>query len=494
MMENLDLSEDTEALERRWTLYLLGEAVEKLARLRRILTRQRRFVDVDTREYAGVIEPLFSQLEDQEERLVLNSARISSLLRKEFLDEAQLIALQTILKTVIAVVLSVHELLILLPREAVEPQVFLLLRECFGNAWRPTSVVMANALSSYEYRIDDLLDELEGIGQDQLKQWRAMLKGFTRSGSVLAQAFVDRDNPLAWAVLTHEYGHALDEGQRICEQIVGGDQVLAEKPQRDPKIRWVSEVFADFVAARVLGPASQVPVLLLEMSRPLMKASDEAPSHPPTVVRLRLVRDYLKKLGVDADGFEEVFEIYNFDYRRKMSALAEAERSKRESLERMVNEFLQAHFGAIALRVDALDLTSFSDKRAHNARKLQEKLHSDLPISSLRLSSGDEIRASLTLLTDKATRNQVYEILSQFNEVPAASSEILMAGWLYKLSSFEETLRKAFPATTSGDNPELGVYGRYLARTDELLIKSLGLADVQRNRSAGGAGNAAFGN
>ncbi len=354
MIENLDPSQDIEALERRWTLYLLGEAVEKLARLRQILTRQRLFVDAGHKrsEYAGVIEPLFSQLEDQEGRLVLNSVRISSLLRKEFLDEAQLIALQTILQTVIAVVLSVHELLILLPREAVEPQVFLVLRECFGNAWRPTSVVMANALSSYEYRIDDLLDELEGIGQDQLKQWRAMLKGFTRSGSVLAQAFVDRDNPLAWAVLAHEYGHALDEGQRICEQIVGGDQVLAEKPQRDPKIRWVSEVFADFVAARVLGPASQVPVLLLEMSRPLMKASDEAPSHPPTVVRLSLVRGYLKKLGVDAGVFEKVFEVYNFDYRRKMSALPEGERSKRESLEGMVHEFLQAHFGAIALRVD----------------------------------------------------------------------------------------------------------------------------------------------
>jgi hypothetical protein len=145
MKEKLDPNEDSEALERRWTVYLLGEAVEKLARLRRILTRQRLFVDAGHKksEYAGVIEPLFGQLEDQEGRLVLNSVRISSLLREESLDEAQRIALQAILQTVIDVVLSVHELLILLPREAAEPQVFLLLRECFGKAWRHTSVVMA---------------------------------------------------------------------------------------------------------------------------------------------------------------------------------------------------------------------------------------------------------------------------------------------------------------------------------------------------------------
>jgi hypothetical protein len=320
-----------------------------------------------------------------------------------------------------------------------------------------------------------------------------MLKGFTRSGSVLAQAFVDRDNPLAWAVLAHEYGHALDEAQRICEQIVHGDQVLKDKPTRDPKVRWTSEVFADFVAARVLGPASQVPVLLLEMSRPLMRASDEAPSHPPTVVRLGLVRGYLKKLGVGTDSFDEIFELYNFDYRRKLSALAESERSTRENLETMVNEFLRAHVEAVALKVESLNLAPFSDEQIYNATKLQQALHSDLPVSSLRLSPDSTIRAKLASLTDMATPDQVYEILSEFNERPAASSEILMAGWLYKLSSFEETLRRTFPATESGDEPRLGVYSQYLARTDELLIRSLGLADVQRSRSVDGVGDAAFG-
>ena len=94
-----------------------------------------------------------------------------------------------------------------------------------------------------------------------------MLKRFTRRGSVLAQAFVDRDNPLAWPVLAHEYGHALDPDKGVSKEIVYGDTAVEKgAADRDPQVKWVSEIFADFVAARVLGAASQISILLLEMS------------------------------------------------------------------------------------------------------------------------------------------------------------------------------------------------------------------------------------
>jgi hypothetical protein len=112
-----------------------------------------------------VIDPLLLVLSGQAETLARNSVRISTLLRGEALEEEQRIALAGIIQAVINVVLTLHELLVLLPREAPEPQVFRALRDCFGGEWRNTSVIMTNALSSYEYRIEDVLEKLEDIGQ-----------------------------------------------------------------------------------------------------------------------------------------------------------------------------------------------------------------------------------------------------------------------------------------------------------------------------------------
>jgi hypothetical protein len=480
MMANPELHENNEALERRRVLYLLGEAVEKLVRLRQVLARQRIFVEAgrEKPEYPSVIDPLFEAVEKQSETLAINSARIASFLRRQPLREGEGVALPGILQKVINVVLGLHEALILLPRETVEPQVFHVLQDCFKEEWKPTPVIMTNALTSYEYRIEDVLDKLD-IGQHALEEWRRLLKGFTRRGSILAQAFADRDNPLAWAVLSHEYGHALDRG--ISKPIVYGDKkVEKEIADRDPKVKWVSEIFADFVAARVFGPASQIPILLLEMSRPsLVRVRDEAPSHPPTTVRLGLVREYMKGRKVSTDGFEEVFELYSFDYARKLAELGEKERSTRKEVERMVGHFLRPHVKALAARVSSLKLRPLGDQQLDHARELQKKLQSDLPVSSLRQTPNDQILAKLnSLVESKADHERVYEVLSEFNEVPATSSEILTAGWLYKLGSFEERLKETFPEANSPHKANLDKYGAYLARTDELLLRSIELTAV----------------
>src|SRR5438132_1671142 len=125
------------ALERRRILYLLGEAVEKLLRMRGVLARQRTFVEANNKksEYAGVIDPLSGELEDQAFVLTRNSPRIASFLRNEKLDEKEEEALPGILQKVIDVVLGLHEVLILLPRETVQPQVFQVLRDCFNEEW-----------------------------------------------------------------------------------------------------------------------------------------------------------------------------------------------------------------------------------------------------------------------------------------------------------------------------------------------------------------------
>ena len=459
--------------------------MEKLVRLQHVLVRQKVFVEAGRREaeYASVIDPLLKAVKEQSERLTINSARVASFLRKAAPDEAQRTALAAIIQRVIDVVLALHEVLILLPRETAEPQVFLVLQNCFGDEWRDTPVIMTNALTSYEYRIEDILDELD-IGQHALEEWRRLLKGFTRGGSILAQAFIDRDNPLAWAVLAHEYGHALDK--TISRQIVYGDQVVEQKAvERDPKVKWTAEVFADFVAARVLGPSSQIPILLLEMSRPLARGSHEAQSHPPTSLRLELVRAYLKQLNVNVSDFEDVFSVYEFDYAQKLALLDREEREKKNKLREVVGEFLRSNFAVIASKVDSLGLRPFGNQQLEHSKALQKKLQADLPISCRRESENTDILKRLNLLAvSRPTRDQVYDVLSEFNETPAVSSEILTAGWLYKLASFEDRLKESFPKLGSQNEGGLEIYGRYLTRVDELLLKSLELAAIRTENQA----------
>ncbi len=54
----------------------------------------------------------------------------------------------------------------------------------------------------------------------------------------------------------------------------------------------------------------------------------------------------------------------------------------------------------------------------------------------------------------------------------------MTAGWLFKFASFEERLKESFPAAKSLAGANFDSYGDYLARTDELLLRSIELAAV----------------
>jgi hypothetical protein len=238
-----------------------------------------------------------------------------------------------------------------------------------------------------------------------------------------------------------------------------------------------------------------MPVLLIEMARPLAKASSEAQSHPPAGLRLGLVRDYLRQLDVGMDDFEKIFAIYEFDYARKLQALDRREQDEKDTFGEVVGEFLRSNFEAVASKVNSLGLRPFKNGQLEHAKQLQKKLEFDLPISSLRQTSNDQILMGLNSLVDsKAFPEQVYEVLSQFNEIPATSSEILTAGWLYKLASFEEHLKKSFPNSGPRDAADLDKYGEYLARTDELLLRSIELRAVHAEIIGEEVHDAALGN
>lgn len=313
------------------------------------------------------------------------------------------------------------------------------------------------------------------------------LKSLAQGGSVLGQAFADKDNPLAWAVLAHEYGHALNDSKLISQEIVFG-KAPAKKRQRTKaskrrQLEWaaavVAETVADFVAARVLGPASLMPILFVEMLTLRLKKIERISSnHPPTPLRVRLVCDYLKSLNVSTADFDPVFKVYAFDYERKLQAMDKSDREWVNTTANTADKLLSSLAEKIASKVNSLGLVRFTERNAKAARLLQETLAQRLPISSRRRLPEKKIFTMLNSLREDATPEEAYGILSELDERPVASSEILTAGWLHRLSSLEGELMKTFSEGGTGRKADLGSYSRYVEKTDGLLLKSLELAAV----------------
>lgn len=470
-------------LERRRLLYILSETLEKVSRLQKILRRQQIFIRAEHAEgeSGSAVDTLIDYLDKHCQMFLGNSERVASLLRSKPLNEAQERAVIRDLEILISRALQVHELLLLLPREAAEPQASFAVRDCFGCKDLKTSVVLTNFITAYEYRFEDILEKVN-VQQEERET-------LAQGGSVLCQAFADKDNPLAWAVLAHEYGHTLDDSNVISRKIVFGEgpnnkPKSVEDTKLKRKLDWdaavVAETVADFVAAHVLGPASLMPILFVEMMQPRLKKVEKiSAGHPPTPLRVRLVREYLKSLDVSTSDFEAVFEAYDFDYARKLREMEKGEQEKVETTGSEAEGLLSPLVTAIASRVTSLGLRRFEERNARSARILRNTLASRQPISSRRGSSNEEIFAGLiSLRSGQSTAEQAYGILKQLDEEPVASSEILTAGWLYRLSSFEGELMKAFPEGGVGQKADFGVYASYVEKTDFMLLKSLELTAV----------------
>jgi hypothetical protein len=467
MPDKRDVRPADSDLERRRLLCVLSEALDKLYRVDAILGRQQIFVAAAGVKggSASAVDTLVAFLEDHRQTFLNSSDAVADFLQGKPTNEAQILGVLAALGILIRSILQVHELLLLLPREAAMPQASFALRDCFGPKYSNVSIVLTNSYSAYEYRFEDILKKIniEQEERDQLKQ----------GGNVLCQAFADKDNALAWAVLAHEFGHSLNDEHSISQSIFPGEGWDAQM---------IGETVADFVAAHVLGPASLLPILFIEMMQPQLKVPDtRSAGHPPTPLRVQLVRDYLSGLGVETDDFEKEFQVYEYDYNWKVERV---EKGKREGLQKRTSEIeqlLKSKSEEIASKVNKLGLLQFNrtnaDRAREAARELQTTADWGQPIASRRARSDTELYEALDALKcGETTIDRAYEVLAGFDELPVPSAEILTAGWIYRLSSFEAKLMETFPG--AGKKPSLEVYSDYVKNTDRRLLKSLELAAV----------------
>lgn len=404
----------------------------------------------------------------------------------ETIIDLQKFAFTGVLQNVVRFFYGIHELLVFLPRESVEREVFFALGSQFGKGWERSepSIILTSMYNAFEYRFEDVIRNIDVL-QQKLPDI-SKVKRFSPESCILELAIVDGDNPLTWPVLAHEFGHSLDDAEKISESIVDSriPEARKEKDYRDICVSWTSEVFADLVAARVFGPSAILPLISMELGlSPILKGPSSASiTHPPTPFRSRIVRKYLADRGLK-DPFEKILSIYDEDQNRKMPLLSEREKKAREQETRMLEYVFNMVNPEVQARVDGLGLGAFSSKSLSRVAELKSRIEVGEPVSSYRVESDESIRGKLDDLRRSTepggrerTQEEVYLILGLLNEQPADSCEILTAGWLYKLDSQKRALRKVFAAETVDFNS----YADYLLNLDELLLKSLQLASVHQ--------------
>jgi len=457
-------------------LHLIGEAVEKLLRVGRILDRQNKTCEP---EYRGVIDTFQAAISQFKKLLQDNTRVIQETLQGTKIEDFQRVAILTVLQNIVRSFYRIHELLVFLPREAVEREVLFVLEDCFGDEWRSrkASVILTSLYNAFEYRFIDVIKKVDVL-EEKLPDI-SKIQSFNPESSILELAIVDRDNPLSWPILAHEFGHSLNRAYGVSTRI-HGEQVkdLALPANFGPiVISWISEIFADLVAGRVMGPIAMLPLFSMEIGlSPILKGPSGATvTHPATAFRARMLRDYLKTRDLDTKAFEYLPDIYDEDQKQKLELLGTrgkiTQRTEASLLEYVFNRLGPDIFSS----VNQLKVADFSAASLQRAMRLQEKLPK-IPISSLPVSEQDNVRERIVELKNRqSTRDEVYEALSELEEVPATSAEILTAGWLHKINSYPKNVESIFSiAPASFDD-----YFDDLVHLDGLLLKSLELSSVQ---------------
>jgi hypothetical protein len=283
---------------------------------------------------------------------------------------------------------------------------------------------------------------------------------------VLYLAEIERNDPTMWALLAHETGHALDEAKKIGETILGteADDQMGMPP------RWITELVADTIAIRVLGPAyfCAFASLALLDDDPTHYSS----SHPALYKRMQLLKQELERMGVlEKETKEAIDGYYQLVTERIKDGLPRADWEYRwDDVFSRVRE-------AVDIKVD--EVHPFGKENRESGEALVKLLHEGIPISSFldekccRLIN-EEAKQLLHGLRKTAGVNRqkrlpdfkrrLNKIIKDFAEEPTHPIEILNAGWIDRWNEILDWCSR------SGNTNE---WWKQVQKSDAILKKSI---------------------
>lgn len=284
---------------------------------------------------------------------------------------------------------------------------------------------------------------------------------------VLYLAEIERNDPTMWALLAHEIGHALDEAEKIGDNVFepGAPTQIEELP------RWITELIADNIAIRVLGPAYFCAFASLTLL-------DDNPrtfysSHPALHKRLEMLKRELELMDVLDGKTKEVVNGYYQLVTERTRTEPESPEDKLINWEEIFNkinnivdkeaEKLHKFDGQDRKRSESLvdllqkgtPISSFLDEERH--RSINEKAKQLL--GDLRETSGFDRQKRL----DEFKR-RLNEIIDDVIEEPTDPIWVLNAGWIDRW----DKIKKWDPRLGSPSD-----WQEWLSKTDTILRKSI---------------------
>jgi len=310
-----------------------------------------------------------------------------------------------------------------------------------------------------------------GVEPDLAERLKEKLDWMTERTSkhvVLYLAEIEKNDPTMWGLLAHEMGHALDETKKIADSVFG-----AEAPAQIEELpRWITELVADAVATKVLGPAYFCAFALVTLmdDNPTQYYS----SHPALHKRLEMLKQQLKLMGVLEGMTKDVVDGY---YELVMRRIKNEPRFPEDKLIDW-DSTIKVIRRAVSREID--EARQFNREGLKKSENLADLLRKGIPISSLlnnkrRSSINEKANQLLHDLKENITgddrqkrldefKERLDKIINDFVEEPTHPIEILNAGWIWRWAEISDWCSK------SGNTSD---WWQQLQKTDAILKKSI---------------------
>ncbi|MBZ5591113.1 MAG: hypothetical protein LAP39_02685 [Acidobacteriia bacterium] len=461
--------------------FLLSSSAENLIRL--VVVLERRRSTSPGSEYDPIIQAMLRYCDEYKQAYLQHSKTINRLLAGDALSGPEEMGIKVLLRNCINTFVVLHELLLFLPRESIRKEMHFFLRSLFGEAYDPKdlSVILTSIYNAFEYSLDSAITLLD-VFVTKIPDPKQL-----QFGHVMELAIVDRDNPLSWGILAHEFGHYIDQKQNISAPLatdfvkkkINPPATAASNIEKLFK-NLASEIFADITAYYLLGPVSLLPVVNMELN--LGMATDMPPSfdsvHPFTTTRATFINDVAINEGMSLDLFGPFIETLRADDQEKLAKLDKPATEQRLQIDAYIRFFVNDIMDQILRSLGQLKLVRFDKFNLSIANQLKDRLLAKIPIGSRPAHSIDEVSASIAGLSLNPSVDDARRVFSLLREEPALVSEVIAAGWIAKSQNKLRFFREAFGQKEEKIFPYLQAG---IEDEDRLLMKSVEMISVTRD-------------
>lgn len=412
----------------RFSQVLLALVVERFSRFTTYLDEVSLICSDAELRLVDFFRELLSQVNERE---IKRAARILSLPKIAKRDEGAAIESLILAAAHMDILVSETELF---PRQRPSLEVYDFLEKAFPGVLFKEWQIAIVLWPIYNFGVEPDLAE-------RLKEKLDWVKERPPKHVVLYLAEVEKDDPMMWSLLAHEMGHALDEAEKI------GDTVFApsEPTQIEEFPRWITELIADNIAIRVLGPAyfCAFASLTLLDNNPRTYYN----SHPVLHKRVEMLKQELELMDVLKGKTKEIVDGY-------YQLVTERARTEPVSPEDKLITW-EDIFNKIKSTVDkqAKNLHNFNKQDRKRSEALAGLLQKGTPISSFldeerRRSINEKAKQLLGDLRETSGRDRqkrlakfkgrLNEIIDDFVEKPTDPIWVLNAGWIYRWDKMKE--------------------------------------------------------